>query len=313
MTTTPHAGRGARPPSRGALRLSHLPQLLAAWPAYFLLKHLPLDLAERLAGWIGRGIGPRIGASRRAVRNLRLVFPAMPDAETRRIVRAMWENLARVPVDYIHLGRIFADPPRIEINGAEVLVRLKESGRGAILVSGHVGNWEMVTLAARRFGLRVVSVYRRFNNPVVDAYIHRLQAASGVEAVQKGAPGARRMMAALAEGATVVILADQRMNNGITVPFFGIPAMTAPALARLAFRFDVPVVPVRAERLALARFKVTVEEPLDVPRTGDAARDEAAMMAAVNARIEAWIRAKPEQWLWLHRRWPRDAKPASGQ
>ncbi|MFO1188759.1 MAG: lysophospholipid acyltransferase family protein [Alphaproteobacteria bacterium] len=119
------------------------------------------------------------------------------------------------------------------------------------------------------------------------------------------------MMEALAQGATVVMLADQRMNNGITVPFFGIPAMTASALARLAFRFDVPVVPVQTERLAPATFKVTVEEPLDVPRSGNAAIDEAAMMTAVNNRIEAWIRARPEQWLWLHRRWPRDAKPAS--
>jgi len=303
--------RTPRPPSRGALRLSHLAQALAAWPAYFILRHLPLEVAERLAGWIGRSLGPRIGASRRAVRNLRLVFPALPDDEIRRILRAMWENLARIPVDYIHLGRIFADPARVEIVGADVLERLKRSGRGAILVSGHVGNWEMVTLAARRHGLRVISVYRRFNNPVVDSYIYRLQAVSGVEAVHKGAPGARRMMEALAQGATVVMLADQRMNNGITVPFFGIPAMTAPALARLAFRFDVPVVPVRTERLAPAKFRVTVEEPLNVPRTGDAAIDEAAMMAAVNDRIEAWIRARPEQWLWLHRRWPRDAKPAS--
>ncbi|MFO1188760.1 MAG: hypothetical protein U1E97_04025 [Alphaproteobacteria bacterium] len=180
--------RTARPPSRGALRFSHLAQVLVAWPAYFTLRHLPLEVAERLAGWIGRSLGPRVGASRRAVRNLRLVFPAMPDNEIHRILRAMWENLARIPVDYIHLGRIFADPARVQIVGADILERLKRSGRGAILVSGHVGNWEMVTLAARRHGLRVVSVYRRFNNPVVDSYVYRLQAVSGVEAVHKGPP-----------------------------------------------------------------------------------------------------------------------------
>jgi len=289
----------------------HVAQLLVAWPPYFILKLLPLDWAAGLAGWIGRTFGPRMGASRRAARNLRLAFPAMPEKEVRRILRAMWENLARIAVDYIQLRRIFTDARRIEVVGAEILGRLRQPGRGAILVSGHVGNWEMVTLAARKHGLRVVSVYRRFNNPIIDSYVYRLQAVSGVEAVHKGAQGARRMMAALAEGATVVILADQRMNNGIEVPFFGIPAMTAPALARLAFRFDVPVVPVRTERLSLARFRVTVEEPLRIRRTGDRARDEAALMAAVNERIEAWIRARPEQWLWLHRRWPHDAQPAN--
>lgn len=304
--------RVARPPSRGKLRLSHLPQLMVALPAYYVLKAMPLEAAECVAGWIGRLLGPKVGASRRAVQNLRLVFPAMPEAEIRRIVRAMWENLARVPVDYTHLGRILADSDRLEVAGTEILERVKQSGRGAILVSGHIGNWEMVTLAARRQGLKVVSVYRRFNNPVIDSYVYRLQSASGVEAVHKGAPGARRMMQALAEGATVVLLADQRMNNGIEVPFFGIPAMTAPALARLAFRFDVPVVPIHTERVAPARFRVTVEEPLAMPRSGDGSADEKALMTAVNRRIEAWIRARPEQWLWVHRRWPRDAKPAAG-
>jgi len=94
------------------------------------------------------------------------------------------------------------------------------------------------------------------------------------------------------------------MNDGIPVPFFGRPAMTAPALAVLALRFDCDVLPLRVERLDGARFRVTVFPPLRLPRSGKPHADAAALMAQVNATLEAWIRDRPEQWLWLHQRWP---------
>ena len=100
------------------------------------------------------------------------------------------------------------------------------------------------------------------------------------------------------------MLADQKMNDGIPVPFFGRPAMTAPALAALALRFDCDVLPARAERLAGAHFRLTVFPPLPLPRTGDSHADAAALMAQVNAILETWIRDRPEQWFWVHQRWP---------
>jgi len=100
------------------------------------------------------------------------------------------------------------------------------------------------------------------------------------------------------------MLVDQKMNDGIPVPFFGRDAMTAPALARLALRFDCAVVPVRVDRLARARFRITAEPPLPLPRSGERARDTAALMRSVNAVLERWIRERPDHWLWLHRRWP---------
>jgi KDO2-lipid IV(A) lauroyltransferase len=100
------------------------------------------------------------------------------------------------------------------------------------------------------------------------------------------------------------MLVDQKMNDGITVPFFGRPAMTAPAIARLGLRFQCPLLPIRVERLQGARFRLTVLPALDIVDTGDAAADVLSTMTRVNAVIESWVRARPEQWLWLHRRWP---------
>jgi KDO2-lipid IV(A) lauroyltransferase len=100
------------------------------------------------------------------------------------------------------------------------------------------------------------------------------------------------------------MLVDQKLNDGIAVPFFGRDAMTAPALARLARRYDCIVVPVRVVRLGGAHFRLICDPPLKVPKTADAQADALALMTEVNATIERWIRARPEQWFWLHRRWP---------
>ena len=100
------------------------------------------------------------------------------------------------------------------------------------------------------------------------------------------------------------MLVDQKLNDGIAVPFFGRDAMTAPALAQLALKYRCPVVPARLERLDGARFRLTFQPPMELPDTGDREADVFETMRRVNAIFEDWIRARPEQWLWLHRRWP---------
>jgi Kdo2-lipid IVA lauroyltransferase/acyltransferase len=111
-------------------------------------------------------------------------------------------------------------------------------------------------------------------------------------------------LAALRDGRALCMLVDQKMNDGIPVPFFGRDAMTAPALAMLALRHDCAVVPIRMQRIHGAHFRLITEPPLPLPRSGDKEADRRALMVEVNATVERWVRERPEQWLWLHRRWP---------
>jgi Kdo2-lipid IVA lauroyltransferase/acyltransferase len=112
------------------------------------------------------------------------------------------------------------------------------------------------------------------------------------------------MIAAMQERRSIAMLVDQKMNDGIAVPFFGRDAMTAPALARLALRYGCAVVPVRVDRLEGARSRITAEPPLDLPKTGNMEADTRAIMTRVNQVLESWIRERPDHWFWLHRRWP---------
>jgi len=123
----------------------------------------------------------------------------------------------------------------------------------------------------------VAQIYRAGNNPLLDRMITRFRGDEG-ELIPKGRIAARRAIAALRRGTHLTLLADQKMNDGIPVPFFGRPAMTAPALAVLALRFDCDVLPARVERLDGARFRLTVFPPLPVTRSGDFHADTAALM-----------------------------------
>lgn len=266
-----------------------------------LFRVLPLDAASALGGWIGRTVGPLLPGSRTAERNLARAFPELPAAARRGVVRAMWDNLGRVVAEYPHLPRIAAE--RVELVGGDRLAAVRDDGKAGIFVSGHLANWEVLTVAARAHGVPLSLVYRAPNNPVVGALLARLRGVAAADQIPKGKEGAKALIRVLMRGGHAGLLIDQKMNDGIPVRFFGRDAMTAPAAADLALRYDLPLVPVRTERLGGARFRITVCAALEPPE-GNRSVAARTLMERVNDLLEGWIRERPEQWLWLHRRWP---------
>lgn len=291
-------------------RVGHPLEAVFVYGVHGLFRALPLDTASSLGGWIGRTVGPLLPGTKTARRNLERAFPDMPRAEVESILRGMWDNLGRVIAEYPHLAeigaKIGASGPggRIELVGGERLERLRDDGKAGILVSGHFANWEVPPLTSRNLGLDVAVVYRAPNNPIVGNLLTRLRGAATDMHIPKGAEGARTLVRLLAKGGHVGILIDQKMNDGIPVPFFGRDAMTAPAAAQLALRFGIPLCPLRMERLGGARFRVTILPPVEPPATGDRNADARILMERLNALLEQWIRERPAEWLWLHRRWP---------
>jgi KDO2-lipid IV(A) lauroyltransferase len=280
-------------------------EALAAALAFGAFGVLPIDRASAIGGALGRVIGPFLGISRQARRNLKRALPELSDDEIGRIVAAMWDNLGRVAAEYPHLReiRVFEPGGRVETHGLEHIDRAVANGRRMTIFSGHIANWEIAMLAAVQYGIEVAQIYRAANNPLVDRMITRFRGDAG-ELIPKGTVAARRAVATLRRGAHLTMLADQKLNDGIPVPFFGRPAMTTSALASLALRFDCDVLPARVERVNGAHFRLTIFPALPLPRSGNAHADVAALMAQVNAILESWIRERPEEWFWVHRRWP---------
>ena len=291
---------------RIAVRLGYALEAAPVALALGLFKLLPVDAASALGGRIARFVGPLLPVARVARRNLERCFPEMDAAQRRRVLRDMWDNLGRVLAEYPHLGDFtsYAPNAHVEVIGVENVDLLRDDGKPGLFFSGHLGNWELNSHSVFMRGIPIVLFYRAPNNPFVDAMLTRARGHVATRSIPKGPRGARDGISVLARGGHIGMLVDQKMNDGIAVPFFGRPAMTAPALAQLALRFDCPVVPARIERLRGTRFRLTFYPPLEIPRTGDRSTDVRAIMTEVNRILEGWVRETPSQWLWPHRRWP---------
>lgn len=273
----------------------------AVYAAYFFFRLLPLNTASNLGGWIGRSFGPGFGASNIARRNLKRAFPKKSEDEIESIIIGMWDNLGRTAAEYAHLHRI---QNNIELLGAEYLDAARDSQKPSIFFAAHLANWEINATCAKRRGLDVHLVYRKPNNPGVDGLLRHARDSGAAGHIEKGAGGARDMISVLKKGGALGILIDQKLNEGMAIPFFGRDAMTAPAIAHFALKFGCPIYPSRIERLKGAHFRMTVFPPLEISPTGDQERDTRAILTEINRRLESWIRERPEQWLWIHRRWP---------
>jgi KDO2-lipid IV(A) lauroyltransferase len=267
------------------------------------------DTASALGGWIGRTIFYRTGTSKRARANLEAAYPEKSVAEREAIIVEMWDNLGRTTAEYAHLGKfsIHGDKPRLTVTGTQYAQDAIASGKGVIFVSGHFANWEMMPFTAHQLGYESGEVYRPLNNPYVDRWMVRQRIANGPqEQISKGAGGTKRIFTMLRAGKCILLLADQKTNEGLPAPFFGRDAMTTPAPAALALKLGTIVLPASNERLGGARFRMKVYPAIDFTPSGDHDKDIHALTIKITEAIEQLVRERPSQWLWIHRRWPKD-------
>ncbi len=276
-----------------------------------LLRLFPPALASRLGGAVAGAIGPLIPVSRVADQNLQRAMPELDRAARQRTVRASWRNLGQTAAELVRIGDIHetSHGPGYEVVGwDEHVAPLLAKGGPCIFITGHIGNWEIIPPAAFAHGADIAFMYRAASNPLVNDMILRLREANFGRKVlmfPKGSAGARAAYAHLAKGGTLGMLVDQKLDTGLSVPFFGRPAMTMDAMARFALKFRCPVFPLHVVRDAPARLRVICEPAMPLPNTGDLAADRLALTAEMNQMLERWIRERPGAWLWLHRRWPK--------
>ncbi len=265
-------------------------------------RSMSVDRASAVSGWIWRAIAPHLRRHRRARLNLAASMPHLSDAEREAILHQMWEVLGRTFAEAFHLDAIHADPSRVAIAIEPDLMEMMRGG-GFVLASLHAGNWEICGVAARQTGLRIAGVYQSLKNPLVDDFVTRMRAQFyPLGLFSKGHDTVFKLMRILRNGGDVAVLADLREHRGINVPFFGRPAPSNPFPALMARSQNVPLVAIRVVRLDGARFEVQAEQ-VPVRRTDDRSADVEATTAALHAIFERWIRERPAQWMWGHRRW----------
>lgn len=268
-------------------------------------------LPRPVAAWIGRRLGDLgfvVLRRRRGVTlaNLRHAFPEMRAAERRRLARQSWQHLGLTFIEWCALlvRPIDRFLEQVSLEGVEHLdAAMAEHGR-ALMLTAHLGNWELLAAARRLTPYELAVVVRPLDAFGLNALAERLRLKAGVELIDKR-QALRPVLTALAGGRLVAILLDQNASRreGVFVPFFGRLASTSRAMAVLARRTGAPVLPIFTRREADGRHRVIIHPPLPpLPmNAGEAAVVD--LTARCTAAIEAAIREAPEQWLWIHARW----------
>jgi len=290
----------------------------------------PARIACRLVSWlphglllaIGAGLGVLAGAlgiRRKVARdNLARAFPDLDDAGREAILRRFYRHLGLLIVEFLRAPYLHPAKAEelVEVEGWERFEAAFAEGKGAIIATAHFGNFELLGSFFARKGQPITAITKKLSRNFLNAFWLDQRKRAGLREVPDSG-SIRDILAVLRAKEILAIMIDQNMipRRAVFAPFFGHLAATTPGPAVFAERTDAPVFLVLMHRLPRGRHRVTIEGPIPFERTGDRAADVLAFTTRLNAEFERHVRAEPELWYWVHRRWktrpPDEAKEAA--
>ena len=279
---------------RSSQRLKNTLLYLLMRGGLFVVERLPIRGFIRLVGCLSPYIFRQ--ETRRARQHLRATLPQLDAAKTTRRMfvhfsESIWE-----------LSRLRRSVPELDAKSRQVLDDALAEGRGAIVISGHVGNWEILGQAIAAAGYPIATIATPFYDPRVTRWLDKWRSQHGLKIIWSDENSGKAILRALRNNQLMGFLIDQNTRTaGDYVPFFGRPAFTPTTPAALALRTGAPVIFCWHHRRRKTH-EITIERVI-YDRSGDHRRDVLALTALLTARLESVIRAVPEQWVWMHRRW----------
>jgi len=284
---------------------------------YLALKSF-LEVGGRLPFTLTKAIGPLIsGAARRLMprerrriqNHLEMAFPELDDRQRDAIMHGCSRHFGLMAAEVARLWR--SEPEQVktycEIEGLDHMQGALGEGRGVMFVTAHCGNWELLNARLPVAGVPLISVVRELDNSRVDRLVMTSRTRFGTEIFPRGPTAGRDIARALAQNKVCGLLIDQDIRDvpGVFVQFFGRPAWTPSGAAMLAIRRGCPVIPGFIHRRPDGTHEAQIHPPLTMPTNGTLEDQILELTAAATAAIERHIRAYPEQWVWMHRRWRR--------
>ena len=278
------------------------------WLLLELLGLLPRRVARAVGagiGWIAYAATPRL--RRAGLKNLELAFPEKPVIEREKILRAMYKQLGWQLAEFCHMSSYTLERANqlIRYEGLENYLAAQRRGQGVLVLTGHLGAWELSSFYHSLAGHPMSMVIRRLDNPWINRLVNDIRTQHGNRVLPKD-DFARGLIAAMRAGDTVGVLMDTNMTppQGVFVDFFGRTACTASGVARVALRTGAAVLPgFLVWEAAEKRYVLHFLPELQLIDTGDSEADAIANTQLFTTALENVIRRYPEQWLWVHRRW----------
>ncbi len=280
----------------------------AVWLLLKGLGLLPRPLARRLAAKVAgilHALSPKLRKT--AETNLRIAFPEWTEAQLDAVIRGMVRNLGWMAAEFARFPKYSREDIEeiVVLDGNENFVDARKQGKGVLILTGHIGAWELSSFAHALYGYPLHFMARPLDNQRIDALVNSYRCTSGNLAIFKN-ESARVMLKILKDAGTIGVLADQNTmpDEAVFVDFFGKSASTTTGIARVALHTDAAVVPGYAVwDESIGKYRLRFEPAMELIRTGDAERDIRENTQRFTKVIEDIIRKYPDQWVWVHGRW----------
>ena len=270
--------------------------------AFTLFKICGLRMSSTIGGKIFEKIGPLFRSKKIIHKNIKRALPDINNENLETLTRLMWNNYGRTFAEYIFLKdfRIGKFSSNIEIEGKEILEKIKKNNQQVVFVSGHLSNFELMAMFIEKNGINLLAIYRPLNNLFLNPFMEKIRRKYICKhQIKKGIGGIKNLIKYKKQNFSTALMIDQRVSEGILSPFFKQKAFTTTIPAQLVKKFNIPVVPVYIERIKDITFKITIKNPIFFSKE----KSVKDITDELNLELEKLILKKPEQWIWSHNRW----------
>ena len=283
-------------------QIKYFIQFIFIYSLFIIFRLLGLKLASSLSSKIAILIGPFFRSKSLITSNILKALPNLKQNEINKISISMWSNYGRILSEYVFIKDIRKSKIEniIEIEGQEILEKIKKDNKPVIFISGHFNNFELMALHIEKSGIKLAAIYRPLNNKFLNYIMERIRKKYICKnQIKKGISGTRELLNCFKNNISVALMIDQRVSQGIKSNFFKYEALTTTIPAQFARKYNCEIVPVYIERKNNFNFKLTIHKPIDY-RVDDTIEN---ITLKLNALLEEMILKNPDQWIWSHNRW----------
>ena len=269
---------------------------------FSLFKIFGYRISSAIGGKLFESIGPLFRSKELIHSNIRRAIPDINLENINKITKLMWNNYGRVFAEYMFIkdfraGKIDSS---IEIEGQEILDKIKKINKPVIFISGHFSNFELMAMYIEKTGINLSAIYRPLNNIFLNKIMEKIRKNYICKnQIKKGIGGMKKLITLKKKNFSTALMIDQRVSEGIRSNFFNQVALTTTIPAQLVKKFNMPVVPIFIERVNNINFKITINKPINFQNEAST-KD---ITDELNHILEKMVLHKPEQWIWSHNRW----------
>jgi KDO2-lipid IV(A) lauroyltransferase len=269
---------------------------------FLLFKILGLRLSSNISSKIISLIGPFFRSKEIIKLNILKAIPNLPHYEEKNIIQEMWSNYGRILSEYIFIKdfRNGKFKENLQIEGQEILEKIKKNNRPVIFISGHFNNFELMAMHIDRSNIDLAAIYRPLNNKFLNFIMEKIRKKHICKnQIKKGLSGTKQLLSFFRNGSSIALMIDQRVSQGIRSKFFGQEALTTTIPAQFQKKFHCDIVPIYIERIKKTNFKITIHKPLRYNHNDTIE----SITSNLNTILEKMILRNPGQWIWSHNRW----------